>query len=136
MTSPLSNQQLNPKVTPLDDDQVELTLTLPDDLVQDFLKVLDSLTNLATIVRSKTRLARLKDNSADIAQLERIKERDAFYARVVNLYDCQIARGLKRTAAIKAISIELRKEKHPWASIELVRSALVAAGRPGQRRNS
>ncbi len=67
-TSPLSNQQLNPKVTPLDEDQVELTLTLPDDLVQDFLKVLDSLTNLATIVRSKTRLARLKDNSADIAQ--------------------------------------------------------------------
>ncbi len=136
MTSPLSSHQLNPKVTPLDNDLVEVTLTLPDDLVHDFLLVLDSLTSLATIVRSKTRLAKYKDKADDFLQEERFQERDAFYARVVNLYDCHIARGIKRTAAIKLISQELRKEKHVWSSIELVRSALVAGGRPGQRRNS
>ncbi len=135
MTSPFSNHQLNPKVTPLADDLVEVSLTLPDDLVHDFLLVLDSLTNLATIVRAKTRLARYKDKADDILQAERFKERDAFfYARVVNLYDCHMARGLKRDAAIKLISQELRKEKHPWASIELVRSSLVAGGRPRQRK--
>ncbi len=130
MTSPLSSHQLKPKVTPLDDDLVEVSLTLPDDLVHDFLLVLDSLTSLATIVRAKTRLAKYKDKSQDIFEQERLNERDAFYARVVNLYDCHIARGIKRDAAIKLISQELRKEKHVWSSVELVRSALVAGGRP------
>ena len=135
MTSPLSHLSDNLKVTPLDDNQVEVTLTLPDDLVQDYLNVSDSLTGLATTFRSKTRLARYKDKVDDILQQERCRFRDAFYERVVSLCDGHLDHGYKRSAAIKLISKELCKEKHIWSSVELVRSALVAGGRPGQRRN-
>ncbi len=130
----LSSLQLNPKVTPLDDNLVEVTLTLPDDLVYDFLKVLDSLTGLSTSIRSKTRLARYKESSSDLVHQESLRQRDAFYARLVYLYDYYTAEGLNRTQTIKRISSDLRKENHPWSSVDLIRSLLPAAGRPWRKQ--
>jgi hypothetical protein len=53
-----------------------------------------------------------------------------YYALIVGLYDDYTKLGHSRTAAIKRISLKLRSEGHPWASVDLIRSSLVSAGRP------
>ena len=131
MTSLLSNLREHLQITPLDDDQVQVLFVLPSDLLFDYLHVLDSLTGLVKTVRSKVRLAKYSDSSADSFSTQ---ARDRFYKRVVALYDLYRAQGLKRTIAIQRISSELRVENHPWASVDLVRTALNAAGRPGRLR--
>ena len=131
MTSLLSNLREHLQITPLNDDQVQVNFVLPCDLLFDYLHVLDSLTGLVKTVRSKVRHAKYSDSSADTFSTQ---ARDRFYERVVSLYDLYRSQGLKRTATIKRISAELRVENHPWASVDLVRKALNAAGRPGRQQ--
>jgi len=125
-----------PEITPLDDDQVQVPLVLPSDLFHDIVKLLGIVTQLATTIRSKNRLHKYSWLANDPAAQARLEYRDQFYLRIVVLYDRYQDQGLKRTAAIKQISMDLRQENHPWAADFLVRSSLVAAGRPGSRRNS
>src|SRR6056297_2912045 len=64
MTSQFSFLHDNLKVTPLDGDQVKVTLVLPSDLVYLFLCFLDSLTVIVQTVNSKSRLARYQAAAA------------------------------------------------------------------------
>ncbi len=128
MTSLMSSVE----ITPLNQDQVKVAIVVDADLVHSLLQTLDALTGLTTILRSKIRLAR-NSRTNDVLQREALNQRDQFYARVVALYDDLLSQGMKRTAAIKAISRDLRKENHPWGSVDLVRTALNDAGRPRRR---
>lgn len=69
MTSLFFHLHDNLKITPLNNDQVKVTLVLPSDLVFLFLRFLDSFTGIVQAIDSKSRLARyqaaaaLTDNS-------------------------------------------------------------------------
>ncbi len=132
MTSLFSFLRHDLKVTPLDNNQVKVTLTLPAHLVFLFLRFLDSMTGIVQAVDSKARLHHCQ--SIDNSISEGIRTRDLYYQRIVTAYDHYQSQGMKRTAAINQISADLRKEDHKWNSVDLVRAALVAAGRP--RRQS
>ena len=131
MTSLLSYLHDQLKVTPLDNDQVQVTVTLPSDLFRDYIRILDSLTGFARTLQNKSRLARSRSIEDDFSLQEGFRLRDQYYARLVVLFDQYTAQGLNRSATIKQISSILRKEKHPWSSADLVRSSLIAAGRGG-----
>ena len=98
MTSPFPFLQRNIKVTPLEDDQVQVTVTLPSSHFLHFVRLLDALSGFVSVINNR-----------------------------------YTSRGLDRPAAIKQISADLRKAKHYWSSIDLVRFALNAAGRPGRQ---
>ena len=125
MTSLFSYLHNSLKVTPLEDGQVQVIVVLPSDLFLDYIRILDSLTGFAKTLRRKSKL--LKPYVPDPHV---ISQRDKYYQRIVTLYDSYTSQGTKRTAAIKQISADLRKENHPWSSPDLVRPSLVAAGRP------
>ncbi|MBN2793706.1 MAG: hypothetical protein JXQ81_14430 [Desulfuromonadales bacterium] len=115
----------NLKITPLDNDHVQVTVDLPSDLFLDYIRILDSLTGFARTLRSKTRVKQINETVPDPYA---VAERDRYYQRIVALFDRYTEQGLKRTAAIHQISADLRKEKHPWGSVDLIRFSLVAAG--------
>lgn len=130
MTSPLTVLQNSLTVTPLDDNQVRVTVTLSADLFPDYVHLLEALTGFVRSIQVKANRSRrsfeIRADSFDLSS------RDQFYERVVRRYDQLTAQGLLRSQAIKQISIELRKEDHPWSAVDLVRCALSDAGRPGQ----
>lgn len=132
MTSPLLDLQSSLKVQP-DTDQVQITLTLPSELVGDFVLLLESLTRFAHSVKIKNH--QLKRPSLE--QRRRLDEQarkahEEYYQRLRDLFDQVSGHDLNRRTIIKKISATLRKENHPWSSPDLVRSALADAGRPGQ----
>lgn len=124
-----------PTVTPLDDNRVMISFTIPAELLDDFTKLFDSLSGFIRIIQREKRLARLKRQSqSDLYSKQAEQTKLLYYQRIVKAYDKYTGQGLSRTAAIKQISILLRKEKHPWASTDLIRSSLIDAGRPGRPR--
>ena len=132
MTSPFPFLQRNIKVTPLEDDQVQVTVTLPSSHFLHCVRLLDSLSGFVSVINNQIRVAKVKTDyqSQEFAeQCERNKQE--YYHRIVTAYDRYTSQGLDRPAAIKQISADLRKEKHYWSSIDLVRFALNSAGRPG-----
>jgi len=60
MTSLFSSK---PTVTPLDDDRVTISFTIPAELLDDFSKLFDSLSGFIRIIQREKRLARLKRQS-------------------------------------------------------------------------
>lgn len=127
MTSLFSYLHEHLQVSPHDDDQVRVTVVLPSDLFLDYLRILDSLTSFARTLRTKSKLVKpyVPDQHA-------LDMRDEYYRHIVALFDRYTGKGLKRTPAIKHISADLRKENHPWSCPDLIRSSLIAAGRPGR----
>jgi hypothetical protein len=133
VTSLFSYLHSNLKVTPLDDDQVQVTVTLPSDHFQHFAKLLDSLTGFVQIVKRHTRQQRVNgDVAAEHQRQEAERNLARYYKHLVELFDHYTAQGLNRNAAIKQIGADLRAEKHPWSSPDLIRPSLVAAGRGGK----
>jgi len=133
MTSLFSYLHSNLKITPLEDDQVQVTVTLPSDHFLHFARLLDSLSGFVQIVNRHTKLSKyqkIAESLNDADQAEQTKQR--YYNRIADLFDQYTSQGLTRNAAIKQISADLRKEKHPWSSPDLVRPSLVAAGRGGR----
>ena len=120
-------------VTPTDDDQVTITVTLPSDHLYHFINLLDSLIGFTRIVKRKERLARAKASSYN-AETDRQAElsKKRYYDRIVKLFDLYTSQGLNRNSAIKQIGADLRKENHLWSSPDLARFSLAAAGRPGR----
>lgn len=127
MTSLFHYLHDNLKITPLDNDHVQVTVDLPSDLFLDYIRILDSLTGFARTLRSKSKLSK-----PYVPDPHLIAQRDQYYQRIVALFDHYTEQGLKRTPAIKQISADLRSESHPWYSADLIRSSLIAAGRPGR----
>lgn len=133
MTSLFSYLSDSLKVTPVDDDHLEVSVTLPSEHFHSYLQLLNALTGFAHIINKHARLNRLKNDERSKALAEQAQQRlTHHYERLVELYDRYTIQEFGRTDAIKRISAELRKEHHPWSSIDLVRHALVCAGRPGR----
>lgn len=133
MTSLFSYLHKSLKVTPLEENQVEVTVTLQSDEYVHYLRLLDSLTGFIRTINSKTKLA--KHKNSDYSKFEQDQARatkDKYYKRIVQGFDLYTSQGLDRKAAIKQIGADLRKENHPWSSPDLVRFSLRDAGRPGR----
>lgn len=134
MTSLFSYLHRSLKVTPTDNkEELQVTVTLPSDLVLHYVRVLDSLTGFARTINSKAKLAKLKDSDFEkhLEEQGRIAKEN-YYKRIVEEYDIYTADGLTRYEAIKKISAGLRAENHQWSSPDLVRPSLVEAGRGGR----
>lgn len=133
MTSLFESLTRKPTVTLRDDDHVTISFTIPAELLHDFSKLFDSLTGFIRIIEKEKRLARSKSLSESSKHSEQLKQaKEIHYARIIKLYDEYLHQGLNRNAAIKQISVTLRKEKHPWSSTDSVRFSLIDAGRPGR----
>jgi len=133
MTSLFAYLHSNLKITPLDDDQVQVTVTLPSEHFLHFARLLDSLAGFVQIINRQNRVNKSKAlaESLNLAeQAEQDKQR--YYQRIVKAFDEYTAQGLNRYEAIKQIGADLRKEKHPWSSPDLIRPSLIAAGRGGR----
>ena len=131
MISPLSYLSSSLKVRSLDDDLVEVTVTLPSDHVQHFAQLLDSLAGFVQVVKRKSRYQRYVEpiNAAHAEQTK--KARADYHSLIVGLFDQYTAQGLSRYEAIKRIGADLREQNHPWSSPDLIRPSLVEAGRGG-----
>jgi len=133
MTSLPPLLQDNLKVTPADNDQVDVTVTLPAELLADYVRLLESLAGFFKVVKRKAKYAQLRSKAASEEYAKECQERiSRYYSLLVDLYDKHITSGLDRKAAIKQVAADLRREKHPWCCPDLVRSSLVAAGRRGR----
>ena len=132
MTSQFSFLRDNLQITPLDDQHVQVTVTLPSDHVLHFLRILDALSGFAQTVNARTRLHRLKQQDNEEQWKRQAEQAHVDYHRlIVGLFDKYTAQGFNRNEAVKRIGADLRKRKHPWSSPDLVRSSLGPAGRPG-----
>jgi len=133
MTSVLLQLHNNLQVPPAQDDQAQVTATLPYDLFSDSLRLLDSLTGFVRTVNSKAKLAKSQTDQAKEKLDREAKQNIARYQDdLVQAFDQYTSQGFDRKAAIKQITADLRAEKHCWSSPGLVRSSLVAAGRGGR----
>ncbi len=120
-------------VVPLKDDQIQITVILPADLLPHYSHLFEALTSLVELIEKQARsAAKVKTQLFELQRQEALRTRKLFCERLVVIYDGLIDQGLTRTAAIKQISIDLRKENHPWAADYLVRSCLIDGGRPGK----
>jgi len=133
MTSPFSYPENNLTVTPLDNQHVEVSITIQTDYLLDYIKLFDQLTHFVRIVKNKDRIernrAKYKSKESE-AEAQQVKEN--YYSRLADLFDQFTVEGYDRKTTIKRISATLRKENHPWSSPDLVRPSLVAAGRGGR----
>ena len=121
------------KVTPAEDDQIIISVTLPSEYLHHYIQLLDSLTGFTRIAKRQARLAKAKISSYNIeAERQAKHHKEQYYSRIVKLFDRYTSQGLNRNSAIKQIGADLRKENHPWSSPDLVRFSLGAAGRPGR----
>jgi hypothetical protein len=122
------------KVSPGDDDQVEVTVTLPPDIFRDYLNLLDSLTHFVHCINQRSRYAKATKNAQSEETRRKAQQSiDVYKARLVQSFDIYTAQGLDRKTAVKRIAADLRAENHPWRCPELVRSTLVASGRDGRK---
>ena len=130
MTSLLSYLHNSLKVTPLEDNKIQVTVTLESDEYIHYVRLLDSLTGFFRVINKKNRLAKGKAHyqSEEYAE-ETAKVKAKYYSRLVESFDLYTSQGFDRKSAIKQISADLRKENHPWSSPDLVRPSLIAAGR-------
>ena len=133
MTSLLLHLHDSLKVTSLEDNQVQVTVTLQSDEFIHYVRLLDSLTGFLRVVNNKDRIAKHKksDYSKHLEEQGRIAK-EKYYNRIVESFDLYTSQGLNRNSAIKQISTDLRKENHQWSSPDLVRSSLINAGRGGR----
>ncbi|MFK5925105.1 MAG: hypothetical protein QM483_00615 [Desulfuromusa sp.] len=133
MTLLVNLLQDNLKVTPTEDDQITISVTLPSEYLHHYIQLLNSLTGFTQIIKRQARLAKAKDSSYNVEADRQSKlYKEQYHARIVKLFDQYTSQGLNRNSSIKKIGADLRKEKHPWSSPDLVRFSLGAAGRPGR----
>ncbi len=130
MTSLITSLHQSLEITPLDNDQVQVTVVLPSDLLNSYQSLLESLAGFVSAINHQKHHQRLRA-AADLSVKAVLSKAD-YHKRLVKSYDDYTASGLSRTDAIKRISADLSKEKHPWAGVDLVRKSLIEAGRSGR----
>lgn len=120
----------------LDDNQVSVTVVLPADLVRTYCLFLDSLAGFFRTTDRHCKIARAQARLESRCDLDHEAQTriDAYRARLVKAYDAYIANGLNRKAAIKQIAADLRAENHPWRTVDVIRTTLIAACRDGYSR--
>jgi len=133
MTSLLDDLKKSLRVTSLDNGQVQVSVSLPARFLPLYVQLFDSLTSFLRLIERDRRLSRSKQESDfDVIHQHAKHEKEHYYQRIASLFDRYTSEGLNRNQAIKQIGADLRAEKHPWSSPDLVRSSLGPAGRPGQ----
>ena len=119
-------------VKPVADGQVSVTVLLPADLVTDYCRFLEALTNFFRAVDRKTSHA---FSSVRVAAPEAIQETNrhvaTYHAHLISAFDGYIASGLDRHEAVKRVAADLRAVSHPWCSLHVVQAELVVLGRGG-----
>lgn len=121
------------KVVPLDQNHVQVCITLPADCCEHFIKAVEAFSGFATVLRNQVRFIQIRQTSQRVIADQRAEEnKRVYYDRIAKEFDQLTAKGHSRNESIKLIAAGLRKEKHPWGSPDLVRFSLSAAGRPGR----
>jgi len=131
MTSPFLFLQNSLKLKHLDNDQVEVTVTLPSDLFLHYIWLLDSLTGFVRTLNTRTKNAKAFSGPRELSK-ESKQALTQYYKRIAELFDTYSAQGHDRTTTVKLIGRKLRSERHPWCSPGLVRMSLVKVGRGGE----
>ncbi len=130
MTSLFHYLQDTLKVTPLDDDQVQVTVTLPTEHFLHFARILDSLCGLVASVNSRTRLAKFQAAAEALKFNEQCEaNQQDYYRYIVERFDRYTAEGLNRNQAIKRIGADLREVNHPCGSCRPARSYWPTSGK-------
>lgn len=114
------------------DGRVAITVVLPSDLVTDYCRFLDALSGFFRVVDRKVihQITPVRINSPE--EIEETNRRiNAYRSRLVSAFDGYVIQGLDRESAVKRVAADLRAASHPWCSVHVVRSELVAAGRGG-----
>ncbi|MCF6179270.1 MAG: hypothetical protein L3J63_07765 [Geopsychrobacter sp.] len=89
MTLLSSLLQDNLKVTPADNDQVEVAVTLPADLLVDYVRLLDSLAGFFKVVNRQAKYAKARSVAASEEYAKKAQQRISEYrSLLVKLYDC------------------------------------------------
>jgi uncharacterized protein YoaH (UPF0181 family) len=133
MTPHLYFLQDNLEVTPLDSDQVQITVTIPADYLFQFSQLIDCLSGFVQVLQRQEKISRSKKTyDSEEFRKEAQENIQHYYQRISKSFDHYISQGLDRNNAIKQIAAELRAEEHPWSSPDLVRPSLIKAGRPGR----
>jgi hypothetical protein len=122
------HQSLN--VTPSDDGNAQVTVSIPSDLLDDYIGLLESLSGFVNAINHQKHIAKL--HAASEQTKEGFQFKASYHKQIVKDYDRHLSQGLTRKEAIKRISADLRKDKHPWRCPDLIRSSLIEAGRPGR----
>ena len=133
MTSLFTTLIKDLKVSPSDDGQIKVTVTLPSDLFLHYVRLLDSLAGFFQFANRKAKIAQLQSaTSLEKRAIEAQRNIDQYHDRLVQAFDLYSFQGMDRKSAVKQIAADLRASKHPWCSPDLVRMSLVAAGRGGR----
>ena len=133
MTPHLYFLQDNLEVTPLDSDQVQITVTIPADYLFQFSQLIDCLSGFVQVLQRQEKISRSKKAyDSEEFRKEAQENIQRYYQRIAKSFDNYTSQGLDRKNAIKQIAAELRAEGHPWSSPDLVRPSLIKAGRPGR----
>lgn len=118
-------------VKPATNGLVAVTVLLPPDLVRDYGRFLESLADFFHTVdrRATIELASLRAATQAAFHADAQRRLAEYRARSRHAF---MARGMNRKEAVKRVAADLRDSKHPWCSVDLVRSELIAAGRGGR----
>lgn len=131
MTPPPFNLDDLLTVKPLGGDQVSVTVVLPASLVKSYRLFLEALAGFFHSADHQSSVALAQVRSEKRSQ-EAADHREAHRKRCVHLFEAYTSSGYNRKEAIKRVASVLRAENHPWCSPDLVRIALIEAGRGGR----
>ena len=121
---------LDLQVSPARDGYVCVSVALPEGMTRAFVALLDSLHGLVRIVDGKSRAAFAGSRALDLSLIEeRRQQRDSYTSRVCSLFDQLREQGQSMNEAVKAVNRQMKSERHPWATFDLVKEELRRNGR-------
>lgn len=94
MTSLITSLHQSLEVIPSDDGQVKVTVSLPSELLNDFIGLLESLSGFVGAINHQKHLVRLRDASDHTKTCHQNKI--LHHKRLVKEYDRHISQGLSR----------------------------------------
>jgi len=121
---------LNYHVAAVNSSQVCMSVVMPNEMLQSFSMLLESMGGFFRVVNGKARSSSASIKAHDLDKIaEHEKVADAFRSEVCTLFDSFIRKGLDSKEAIKRTNATLKLQNNPWASWYIVETTLRAAGR-------
>lgn len=121
---------LNYHVTAVNSGQVCMSVVMPSEMLRSFSMLLESMGGFFRVVNGKARASSATVKAHD---LDTITERDrlieAFKTEVCTLFDNHVSQGHAPKEAIKLTNADMKAQKSPWASHDIIKSTLRAMGR-------
>jgi hypothetical protein len=123
------------RVTDARDGYVCLSIVMPEGMTRVFVSLLQSLYGFFRQIDLKADYAGRINKPVDPAEVEkRNRYRDDYRKTVCSLFDKFIAQGHPSNEAVKLTNAALKKQKHPWATHDLVSLILRSEGRFRKKR--